>query len=65
MNGKNLYLLGEKERPGRQPDIHEIINDLENEISKGLPVYTAEEISRLERKLEEYRELYRVLTQGG
>ena len=64
MNEKNLYLLGEKELPNCQPDIHEMIRKLENEIARGELIYTKAEISRLARKLDEYKELYRVLAQS-
>jgi hypothetical protein len=64
MNGKNRYLLGEQESPNRQPDIHETIRDLEHEIARGGLVYTTTEIATLERKLDEYREILRVLTQA-
>jgi hypothetical protein len=64
MNGKNLYFLGEKELPNRQPDIHEMIRGLETEIARGELIYTKAEIAKLDRKLEEYKELYRVLTQS-
>jgi len=60
---KNLYLLGLQESPNRQPDIFEMIRTLENEISRGEAIYSTAELFKLERKLDEYRELLRVLTQ--
>lgn len=62
MSGRNLRLLGREESPARQPDIHEIIRDLEGEIAWGRERYTPEEVALLERKLAEYQELLRSLT---
>jgi hypothetical protein len=55
VSGKDRWLLGEEESPGRQPDIHELIRRLEGEIAKGEAVYTPEELERLRVKLEAYR----------
>lgn len=64
MTGKNLYLLGLEESPGRQQDIYEMIRALEIEISRGSAVYTAGELGILENKLQDYREVLRVVTQA-
>lgn len=62
MKGKNLRLLGLEESPNRQPTIQEIISDLQNEIERGEPVYTVDEIRLLERKLADYEQLSRSLS---
>ena len=61
MTGKNLRLLGREESPCRQPNIQEIIRDLQEEIARGEAVYTAEELRLLERKLDEYEQTLRLL----
>jgi len=54
MTGKNLRLLGIERSPAWQPDIHEIISELECELGKGGSVYTSKEIEKLAQKLTEY-----------
>ena len=61
MTGKNLRLLDREESPNRQPNIQEIIIDLQKEIARGETVYTVEELRLLERKLDEYEQTLRVL----
>ena len=63
MGGKNLRLLGIEESPNRQPDIHETIRSLELEISLGEAVYMPAELETLERKLAQYREWLKRLTE--
>ncbi|MBT0665175.1 hypothetical protein KI809_12785 [Geobacter pelophilus] len=63
MSPKNLYLLGLEESPNRQPDIHEMIRSLKNEISRGEEVYSRDELAILERKLHECQEFLRAMTQ--
>ena len=63
MAGKNLRLLGLEESPYRQPDIHETIRNLMQEISRGEETYTPVELKKLEQKLEEYRVMLRRLTE--
>ena len=53
--GRDRYLLGEEEPPGRQPTIQELIQRLEAEIARGEAVYSAAELERLNVKLEKYR----------
>ena len=55
--GKNLWLLGREESPGRQPTIQEIIADLKREIGQGLAAYSEQELAILQRKLAEYETL--------
>ena len=64
MTGKNLYLLGLQQSPTRQPDIHEMIRNLESEIARGEQVYSSGELARLEQKLHECREFLRAMTQS-
>jgi hypothetical protein len=62
MSAKNLYLLGLEESPNRQPDIHEMIRNLNEEIARGEEVYSRDELSVLARKLRECQELLRAMT---
>lgn len=55
MSGKDRWLLGEEELPGRQPAIQEILHRLEKEIARGEEVYSVEELEKLRKKLEGYR----------
>lgn len=55
MSGKDRWLLGEEELPGRQPTIQEIIRRLEEEIARGESIYSRQELEKLQRKLEGYR----------
>jgi hypothetical protein len=64
VSDKNLYLLGLQESSNRQPDIHEMIRNLEDEIALGEDVYTSTELSKLEQKLYEYREFLRIMTKA-
>ena len=64
-DGKNLRLLGREPSPASQPTVAEMIRTLEVELAKGEAVYTADELALLERKLAEYRELYRAMQFGG
>jgi hypothetical protein len=53
--GRDRYLLGEDELPGRQATIQELIQRLEAEIARGESVYSAAELEKLQVKLEGYR----------
>jgi hypothetical protein len=61
---KNLRLLGIADPPWRQPDIFEMIRDLEAELAQGAAVYTAAELVTLEAKLAEYKALLRIINEG-
>jgi uncharacterized small protein (DUF1192 family) len=54
-SGRDRYLLGEEEHPGRQATIQELIQRLEAEIARGEAVYSAAELDKLQAKLEGYR----------
>ena len=54
MTGKNLRLLGIERPPAWQPDIREMISELECELGKGESVYTSTEMEKLAQKLTEY-----------
>lgn len=53
--GRDRYLLGEEEHPGRQATIQELIQRLEAEIARGEAVYSTAELERLKVKLDGYR----------
>jgi hypothetical protein len=63
--GKNVCLLYSQNCPEQADTILEKIDKLQYEISRGGSVYSPAEISRLERKLEEYQGLLNSLLSGG
>jgi len=57
VKGKNMRLLGREDSASRQPNIQEIIGDLQEEIARGEAVYTVDELRVLEMKLAEYEQM--------
>jgi hypothetical protein len=61
MEEKDQELLGRTTGPGRQDSVQERIARLQREIGRGGMVYSPDELAKLERMLDEYEEMLRVL----
>jgi uncharacterized small protein (DUF1192 family) len=62
MMGKDMALLDATLSPTRVDSLSERLARLRREISRGAAVYSPAELSRLQRQLEEYEELLKVLS---
>lgn len=62
--GKDIALLDSRESPDRTDSITERIARLKRAIARGKPVYTADELAKLGRMLDEYERLLEAMTHG-
>ncbi|GFO53075.1 hypothetical protein GMSM_00820 [Geomonas sp. Red276] len=63
--GKDECLLVSKNCVGEADDIVKRVHKLHKEIKKGSKVYTAEELKKLQQKLDETDQLLKEMTEGG